>query len=285
MTLPLSVTEALGGIVASDRGGRGVASLCDTSLWARALDLMRDKKRVGLISGFFVPGANAPETDGPPGTLVLARALFRVGVDVRIATDERNIGVMRAVATALGFPQEGLCVLAGSGWSDFDPDLLIYLERLGRAEDSAYYNMRREDISAYTEPLDSLSFALHAPVLAVGDGGNEVGMGNYLAELSAMLPDYAHCLCVVKADVCLPVDVSNWGGYALAALLSMSAGRWLGQSEEEEREMLQQMFDAGAVDGVTRRPSLSVDGFPLSVHVEVVRALRALFVSQPAGFF
>lgn len=285
MNVPLLVAEALNSIVASDRGGRGVAPLCDVELWGRALSLMSGKKKIGLISGFFVPQAEAPETDGPPGTLVLARAFIRMGLDARVGTDSRNIGAMRAVAAALDFPIENIDMLDKNGWPTFKPDLLIYLERLGHAADGAYYNMRKEDISAYTEPLDLLPLTLQVPLLTVGDGGNEVGMGNYLTELSAMLPGYADSLCVVKADVCLPVDVSNWGGYALSTLLSMTAGRWLGQNADEEREMFRQMYDVGAVDGVTRQPSLSVDGFPLSIHTGVLAALKALFDSQAQIFF
>ena len=280
MNVPLEVAEALNSIVAADRGKRGVAPLCSAELWGRALSLISGKKKMGLISGFFVPKSEAPETDGPPGTLVLARALMRMGIDVRVGTDVRHIGVMKAVAAALDFPLENIDVLDKIGWPVFEPDLLIYIERLGHAADGAYYNMRKEDISAYTEPLDLLPQTLRVPLLAVGDGGNEVGMGNYKTELSSMLPDYAGNLCVVEADVCLPVDVSNWGGYALVALLSMAAGRWLGQSAEEEGEMFRQMMAAGAVDGVTCQPSLSVDGFPLLIHTEVLAALETLFQSQ-----
>ena len=55
-------------------------------------------------------------------------------------------------------------------------DLLIFLERPGRAGDGRYYNMRGRDISASVVPLDDL--AAHAlerglPVIGIGDGGNE----------------------------------------------------------------------------------------------------------------
>lgn len=285
MNVPLEVAEALNTIVASDRAQRGVAPLCTVDLWESALSLICGKKKIGLISGFFVPQSAAPETDGPPGTLVLARALMRMGIDVCVGTDARNIEVMKAAATALDFPSEKMDVLDKSGWPSFDPDLLIYIERLGHAADGAYYNMRKEDISVFTEPLDLLPLTIRVPLLAVGDGGNEVGMGNYREKLSVMLPDYADNLCVVGADVCLPVDVSNWGGYALSALLSMAEGRWLGQNAHEESEMFRQMMDAGAVDGVTCRPSLSADGFPLLIHTEVVAALETLFQSHSQAFF
>ena len=55
MNVPLEVAEALNSIVAADRGKRGVAPLCSAELWGRALSLISGKKKMGLISGFFVP--------------------------------------------------------------------------------------------------------------------------------------------------------------------------------------------------------------------------------------
>jgi hypothetical protein len=101
-------------------------------------------------------------------------------------------------------------------------------------------------------------------------------MGNYKLALSGMMPDYAECLCSIKADVAIPVDVSNWGAYALAAAMSMDAGEWLAQTEAEETAMLEALRDAGAVDGVTKKPSTSVDGFDISRHLKICAALQSL---------
>jgi hypothetical protein len=73
------------------------------------------------------------------------------------------------------------------------------------------------------------------------------------------------------------VDVSNWGCYALSALLSLSSGRWLGHSPEEESAMLESMAQAGAVDGATKKRERSVDGFPEAENLQVVNAIRRAF--------
>jgi len=105
-------------------------------------------------------------------------------------------------------------------------------------------------------------------------------MGNFHKVLSHKLPGFARCLSMINADVALPVDVSNWGGYALAILLSRHEGRWLGHSPAEERAMLEAMLAAGAVDGVSCKPELSVDGLDLDSHVQVVEKLRGLFAIE-----
>ncbi len=270
--------EELKNLVASDSCGRGAALLCEPEMFGQAADMLVRSTRVAVVTGFYVPLAKAPETDGPPGAAVLARALECSGRKVDLVTDALNLPALEACAGVSGVP----CRSAESPQELLknDPDLVVFIERLGRAADGCYYNMRGEDISAWTAPLDGaaiLGAERGVPVLAVGDGGNEAGMGNFRLQLTRKLPDFSKCLSVISADVVLPVDVSNWGGYALALLLSVHEGRWLGHSPEEEQAMLEAMLAAGAVDGVSCRPEMSVDGLVLDRHLELVEGVRGLF--------
>ena len=236
-------------IVASDLGGRKVSALSCPSIWEEALALCLAAEGVTIVTGFFIASAGAPETDGPAGSVALGRAMELLGRRVQLVTDSRSSLVLSACSAAL----EGA-------------DLLIFLERPGCAGDGRYYNMRGNDISASVVPLDDLAVrALEhgLPVIGIGDGGNEAGMGALYEPLKRLLPEYARCLSRVPATVCLPVDVSNWGGTALAALLSAASGRWVGLSPGEEERALRAAVGAGAVDGTTGRRTLSVDGFSL----------------------
>jgi hypothetical protein len=266
------LTEAAAGGVSE----RGPSRLCRDSVWAEAVGLMNGARRVAVVTGFFIPAAGAPETDGPPGAVVLARALSRRGADAYVWTDHLCVGAVAGCAGAIGFPAARVTDVSGDLERGDVPDLLIYVERLGRARDGAYYDMRGRDVSEFAPPLDAFALRGTSRVIGVGDGGNEVGMGNYFAELSEMMPGYARCLSRVGADAAVPVDVSNWGAYALAAALSCEAGEWLGQTESEERAMMEAMTDLGAVDGVRKTASGSVDGFDLSRQLEVVAELRNL---------
>jgi hypothetical protein len=160
------------------------------------------------------------------------------------------------------------------------PDLLIFIERLGRSCGGGYHNMRGEDISEWTPPLDAaagIALARGVPVIAVGDGGNEAGMACLMPEMGSLLQSFSESLSTVGSTVALPVDVSNWGGYALACMLSIRQGRWLGHSPEEERAMIEAMIAAGAVDGVTGRSTVSVDGMDIAVHQEVVGRIWGVY--------
>jgi hypothetical protein len=261
-------------MTSSGEGCRGPSKLCADALWDSALSLLRGAREIAVISGFYVPSVLSPETDGPPGALVLARALSRAGKDVRTWTDSLCLGAFKACADVLGIQRDTVEDASAPGFDPGETPLLVYVERLGRAADGGYYNMRGEDISQWTAPLDSFA-SLGARSIGIGDGGNEVGMGNFNSQLRELMPGYGECLCVVKADVCLPVDVSNWGAYALAAAMSAVYGRWLGQSLEEEASMLRALAAAGAVDGITKRNEASVDGFGLERQLEVVSLLKA----------
>ena len=274
-------------VVASDAGGRGVPLLSRVHHWKKALSLCVGAKKIVIVTGFFIAGVEAPETDGPLGSVILGRALMRLGREVLLMTDSRNFSVLSACSKAVDGPAT---VVSDSGEEEFcrlgEPDLLIFLERPGRALDGHYYNMNGVDITSVVTPLDSLALAAvegGRTVLGIGDGGNEVGMGFLYDDLVSLLPGYTSFLSCVPSTVCLTVDVSNWGGYALAALLSVHFDQWLGVDSEEEERMLETVARCGAVDGVLGRAALSVDGFSLSDLKQVVSQIQGWFVQETSN--
>ncbi|WP_084460371.1 DUF4392 domain-containing protein [Aminiphilus circumscriptus] len=284
-------------LVASGRTGRGISGLGSVSAWLSAVALLEKPERIAVVTGFFVPekgdlvseGAvasigpgGAAETDGPPGAVILGRALARLGKDVSLVTDALCAPALEACSAAVGGPPVR-CAACGAEVLAEGPRALVFLERLGRSADGRYRNMRGEDISVITPPLDDavpLARKAGIPVLAIGDGGNEAGMGALGEELLKAVPGFAAALSVVAADVALPVDVSNWGGYGLAVLLSLRSGRRLGHLPGEEQAMLRALVAAGAVDGVTKRCELSVDGLPLLEHCRLVWRLENLRIRR-----
>jgi hypothetical protein len=263
---------ALQRIIASDSKSRGAPALCRPEFLRDALRLLTESSRAVIVTGFYIRSAGAPETDGPPGAVVLGRALERAGKDVVLLTDERNHGALAACSRSVGGPSAvradtpgdvDRAVNEAAGGAE---TLLIFIERPGHAADGCYYDMKGHDVGAVVAPLDRAADAALArgvPVLGIGDGGNEAGMGLLYEQLSEKMPGYTRCLSRVSAAVCLPADVSNWGAYALAAALSVSCRRWLGLDDGEESAMLDALLRAGAVDGVFGMPSMSVDGVSL----------------------
>ena len=79
--------------------------------------------------------------------------------------------------------------------------------------------MRNADISDHTARID-LMFPMHEQTVGIGDGGNEIGMGNIRQGVleSQTLVTYP---AVATVNELIISSVSNWGGYGLLAALSI----------------------------------------------------------------
>ncbi len=228
-----------------------------------------------IVTGFYILMAGKPETDGPPGAIAIGEALKALGRRVTYVSDKYTTPVLRRYANGsevIDFPIDGVAASkehAAAILERVRPSLLISIERCGRTREDAYLNMRYADISPHTARLDYL-FDSEIPSVGIGDGGNEIGMGNLAEVIPTVdtLPDYP---AVNQVDRLVIASVSNWGGYGLVAAMSRIAGKNLLPSVESETAMLHGMVEAGAVDGTTGDAVPTVDNF----SAEENRALLA----------
>jgi hypothetical protein len=245
--------------------------------------------RIGLITGFAVPTERGPraETDGPGGMAHMAAAFRASGWMVRLATDTLCAPACRVALDSLPraadvpIDTDG-CATLIQRWRDARITHVISIERCGLSPDGKPRNMRGEDVSSFTPALDELFLAAKWRRIAVGDGGNEIGMGSLPSALIARtVPNGERIACVTAADDLIVAGVSNWGGYAivgaLAAVMPALAPVLLESLDAElDRRLIERLVREGdAVDGVTRKAEPTVDGMPLSAHAEVITAIRA----------
>jgi hypothetical protein len=246
-----------------------------------------------LITGFYVPQGTPPaaETDGPLGAALLAKALGAVGIPCRLATDEPCRGACAAALVGAGARDVPIDIIALGAplaplietWRRAGITHAISIERCGRSADGAPRNMRGQDIGSYTAPLDNLFVAGPWKTIAVGDGGNEIGMGAISRALIARHIDHGETIaCVTPAQHLIVAGVSNWGAYALIGALAALREDWrptlLGCLDEAlDRAVLEAMIEQGpAVDGVSRLPTLTVDNLDIATHHQVLRKIRTL---------
>lgn len=284
----IDAAEALVGI---DPGGRGIARFIVPGSLARAAEALRGARRVAITTGF--PKDGKGETDGPPGAAALARALLALGVEVVHVVDSRcaplvaclDAGPVETADLTPGDRAAATALLAR-----LDASHLVAIERPGRAQDGTYRNMRGVDITATTSGLDEL-FLLAAepgphrrPTVAVGDGGNEVGMGSVRGRVVGAVPHGEVVASVVPADHVVVAGTSNWGAWGLVAGLSVLANRDLLSTDDLARADVAAVIAAGGVDGVTGKAEPTVDGMPFERSLEVLRAVRAVVRAalQPA---
>ncbi|MDD4160168.1 MAG: DUF4392 domain-containing protein, partial [Synergistaceae bacterium] len=156
--LPESFAEELTRTVASNKGNRGISNLCKKQCWQEAAEILSDVSRAAVVSGFYIPASGAPETDGPGGAVIIARALERHNAETEIWTDALCVDAIKACAAAAGFAESKVKEVDSFDRLDsFSPDAVIFTERPGRAADGKFYNMKSEDISPWTPSLDWIS--------------------------------------------------------------------------------------------------------------------------------
>jgi hypothetical protein len=249
--------------------------------------------RVGLITGFFVPLGAPPaaETDGPVGAALLARGLAEIGIPSRLATDApcRNAcAVALAAAGAAPVPVDAVAIGAAldplaETWRAAGVTHALSIERCGRSVDGTPRNMRGQDIGAHTAPLDELFTAGPWETIAVGDGGNEIGMGALPRTLIAAHVEHgATIACVTAAQHLIVAGVSHWGAYALIGALAVVREDWRQPlvrclDEDLDARILETTLrDGPAVDGVSRLQAPTIDNLDLAAHHRKLRTVRAL---------
>ena len=268
-----------------DHDKRGVAKLrphMPVDFCSQAAQYIMDHPgNVAIVTGFYILSAGSPETDGPAGAIAIGNALQALGRKVTYITDSYTVSVLRGLledgTEVVDFPiadvetsrKATLEILARLNLS-----LIISIERCSRTNDNAYLNMRYVDITPHTARLDYL-FEAGIPSVGIGDGGNEIGMGN-LVEFIPLVETLPNDPAVTKVDRLIISSVSNWGGYGLVAALSGLAGRNLLPTVESETRVIERSVDMGAVDGTTGEKKYYVDGFTTQENGELLARLHAV---------
>ena len=275
-------------LLALDPGGRGIGGFFVSGGALAAASALQRARRVLIVTGFVV-AEGAAETDGPPGAAVLGRALRRLGAHVDYVTDATTRPLLSASLDALDEPTDVRLYpdgtdAAGRVLADVKPTHLVAIERPGRARSGDYLNARGLSVAQWNPPLDDLFLQAGKRVvtIGVGDGGNEIGMGNVRTRIIRQGPLMARIAATVKVDHLVVAGVSNWGAYGIVAQLGRLAGMPLVHTPVLERRMIEACVKAGGHDGLTRRREATVDGLPLDTHAAIVELLGVSW-SRPGG--
>ena len=237
-----------------------------------------------ITTGFYIRSAGVPETDGPPGAAALAHAIRVLNGTPVFVTDAPTLPIMTAITDGtevIDFPITShfeSAEFARALLAERSPSVLISIERAGFAKDGTYRNMRNADISEWTARIDHL-FDQHPRSVGIGDGGNEIGMGN-LFNITSTMPELHPNPCVTTTSKLVIASCSNWGGYAVSAALSLISGKNLTPSPEQVEDWINRCVAAGAVDGISAKPLPMVDGKPLTAELNCVENLHRMVKDQ-----
>jgi len=265
------------------RDHRGVSALrpfLAADFCTRAATLILDHPGTALIAtGFYVPSGCATETDGPPGAIAMGEALVRLGYRVLYLTDAYTAPLLRELSGPGGQVLEFPMADHQESWRhaaeilrQVDPSITISIERCGLGEDGVYRNMRGVDVSSYHAKIDYV-FRVHGCSVGIGDGGNEIGMGSVAAAIPMVMP--VEQPAATKTTALVIASVSNWGAWGVVAAMSRLRQVNLLPTVAEAHALLERAVAFGAVDGVSGRRILSVDGFPIEENDRVLGEMHA----------
>jgi hypothetical protein len=275
----------------------------------RIKDKVKPNDTVLIITGFPQLPSYVPETDGPVGAAAMARAVsFGLGAFPIIVTDRMAVSCMNSTlramelnvmsesevlkgvksTTAIPFPPEASEAKADEILSAFNPSAVIAIEKVGRNHLGVYHNMRGLDVSREAGQVDAILDGARADgvlTVGIGDGGNEIGMGNILDEVKRSVPNASKCQCpcgggiaaVTKADLLVVASVSNWGGYGIETCIDMLQGKVDAiHSGDVEKRCIDACVSTGAIDGMRGIPEPSVDGISADVNASLMNILRTM---------
>lgn len=276
---------------------------------AALCNALRQEDAVIVATGFVFPPWRTGELDGVVGASVIARAL-EMGLGARpilvvepelvpAMTDLiRTAGLQPTTeATAfqqqphtaliVGFPKDetAASTAAADLLHQWAPKAMIAIERPGRNHRGTYHMGNGVEVTDLAAKIDILFEAVAQAgglTVAIGDLGNELGLGSLEATVRAQVPFGAACQCPcgggiaasVPADKVITAAVSDWAGYALAAALGFRTGRddafiapaLLGR-------LLQHAVDVGLIDG-SGYAIPAVDGIGLDYNMRLAALLH-----------
>lgn len=273
---------------------------------------------VYIFTGFVLPTHQKPETDGIVSSVLLCRALCKgfEAVPVLICPDE-CVNAARNMASVAGLHvydtmEEARMYPAAMTVIPFTKDLQkaqaqaeeilkqgrpaagISIEHPGANSLGEYHNAIGKNVTALEDKSDILFEMLQKEkilTVAIGDLGNEMGLGSLGEHLEKYIPYAApgSCACGcgggiavrTKADCVITATVSDWGCYALMASLAfLLKDLSVMHDGNLEREMLLCATRNGMVD-MNGWLIPAIDGFDLKMNVLLVELMRECITYPP----
>lgn len=243
--------------------------------------------KILIITGFYIPEVEACETDGVTGAIMLADYFYNNGIAVTILTDSNCEKVLSQGLRSLRLGSQ-IQVISVDIKSDYKEELknlkklfyktythFISIERPGKNVKGKYYDMSGKDISKYTFPFDQFYTNFKGVKIAIGDGGNEIGMGKIPSEIiSENVKQGKKIACVTSCDHLIVSDISDWSCYALISSLSLIKPDKMVKNILSKKDISKILEDivlkTGAVDGVTKDKTVSVDGLDLESYLKII---------------
>lgn len=281
---------------------RAAEKLCET---------VKEEDLVFILTGFVLLPHKEPEMDGMVGSVLLARSLVMAFgakpviicpeecmeavkkcagvVGLHIYEDLQTVRELPLSMGAVAFTKDpaGAEAEAERLLEKAMPAAVISVEAPGANSEGVYHNAAGRDVSeleAKSDVLWEMLRGMGVLNIAVGDLGNEIGMGAIGDHIKKYVPFTApeECLCGCKggilaasgADYLITATCSDWGCYGLmAALAYLKQDMEILHREEMEAEVMRVASRSGLID-MTGSLLPGIDGFNTRMNTGIVSLMR-----------
>jgi len=281
---------------------RAAEKLCET---------VKENDLVFILTGFVLLPHKVPEMDGMVSSVLLARSLVMAfGAKPVIICPEDCLEAVKKCAGVVGlhiyedlqmvrelpysmgvlaFTKNPARAQIEAEWilKEAFPCAVISVEAPGANNRGIYHNAVGKDVTeleAKTDVLWELLRSKGVLNIAIGDLGNEIGMGAIAEHIKKYVPFTApeECVCgcgggilaASKADHVITATCSDWGCYGLmAALAYLKRDMEILHREEMEAEVMRVASRSGLID-MTGSLLPGIDGFNTRMNTGIVSLMR-----------
>ena len=283
---------------------------------SKLVEVLHKDSLVYIMTGFVLHPFNKAETDGAVSAVLLARALVKAfGAKPVIICPEECVNAFKALSECVGLAscetvKDVYETLASVGVLTFTkdklkatecadliisqgvPEAVISVECPGENENGVYHNAKGIDVTALEAKQDVLFEKLCGMGvlnIAIGDLGNEIGMGAIGEYIKEKIPyageNACSCGCAggicvrTKADNIITATVSDWGCYSLIAMLAyILESPDIMHGAELEKQALDAAVNGGLID-MSGESIPAIDGFGPEITCSVVTLMKELVSS------
>ncbi len=279
-------------------------------------DKLEKGSLVYIMSGFVLHPYEKAETDGIIGSVLLAHALVKAcGAKPVIICPEDCIAAVEALSECIGMK---FCKSVNEVYGNENaigalvftkeeseaekcadeiisagiPDAVIAIECPGANKKGVYHNATGIDVSRLEAKQDILFEKLRdmgVLNIAIGDLGNEIGMnaiGDYIKEKIPYAGEKScRCSCEggilaqTKTDNIITATVSDWGCYALIAMLAFMKGDPdIMHDEGLQKQAMITAAENGLID-MTGESIPAIDGFGIDIICPLVSLMKQLVIN------
>ena len=254
--------------------------------------LIRTVKRgevVFILSGFVLPPWNKAETDGIVSAVLLGRALIKgLGAKPVVVCPQECVRAVQAMAACIGedigveiFTTDTACAQTQAEQliGDYSPVAVVSIECPGGNDRGVYHNATGVDVTDLEAKQDVLFKKLqqrNVLNIAIGDLGNEIGLGAIGETLKTYIPKGKIIGVETKTDNLITATVSDWGCYAMiAAMAFLLEDEKIMHSWELEQAVLTCGAEHGLVDMYGEHIP-AIDGFGLNIQLPMVELMGGM---------